>query len=197
MKDLTGVPGGICKFDECGLPYYSLSYCIGHYRQHKNGRGMKPLRPRREPTFSGRFWTKVEKTETCWLWTGGKTDGYGRISVNGDMQLAHRLTFSWENGPIPDGMVVDHRCHQRNCVRPEHLRLATAKQNTEHRLGATRLNILGIRGVSKNPYGKYSARVSHNKEKYHVGTFATAEEAEAAVVAKRIELFTHNDLDRI
>lgn len=196
MNNLTGIPGGICKFDECELPYYSRGYCIGHYRQHMRGRELKPLY-RREPTMAGRFWTKVQKTEGCWLWTGSTTAGYGRISVDGVLQLAHRVSFAWESGPIPDGMLVDHRCHQTLCVRPSHLRLATVKQNQEHRQGATRTSTTGVRGVYKTANGRFTAAVNHMQKMQYLGTFDTIEEAEAAVVAKRLELFSHNDLDRI
>jgi len=196
MKDLTGKPGGTCKFDPCDLPYYSLGYCIGHYRRHKRGAEMLPLY-RREHTIAGRFWSKVNKTETCWLWTGSAiADGYGRISVDGVLKLAHRVSYEWENGSIPDGMVIDHRCHQPACVRPEHLRIATVKQNMENRRGATRASKTGIRGVSPTANGRFFAQVNHRGTFYYLGYFDTAEEAEEAVIAKRNELFTHNDRDR-
>jgi hypothetical protein len=196
MEHLTGKPGGICKFSECGLPYYSLGYCIGHYRQFKRGRELRPLY-RREATMEGRFWSKVEKTDGCWNWVGSLTAGYGRISVDGVLQLAHRVSFTWANGPIPDGMLVDHRCHQTACVRPDHLRLATVKQNQENRCGATRESTTGIRGVFQTRSGKFTAQVNASGELHYLGTFETLDAAEAAVIAKRTELFTHNDLDRI
>jgi hypothetical protein len=51
---------------------------------------------------------------------------YGRV---GDKK-AHRLAWEQANGPIPDGMCVCHRCNHKPCVNPDHLYLATSRQNT-------------------------------------------------------------------
>ena len=110
------------------------------------------------------------------------------------MVLVHRLSFEWVHGGIPEGMHVDHRCHTRNCVRPDHLRLVTHAQNGQNRRGANRDSGTGVRGVSwHKPRQKYRARVMLNGKRYSAGYYDTLEEAEAAVIAKRRELFTHDD----
>lgn len=145
-----------------------------------------------------RFWSNVEKSRGCWTWKLSLSNGYGKFKMGAKTQYAHRVSFSIENGPIPEGMQIDHICHKRSCVKPAHLRLVTIGQNQENRAGASRANASGIRGVrwveSRNAW---RARVGHNGKSIHVGYFDTANEAEAAVIAKRNELFTHNDLDRI
>jgi hypothetical protein len=76
-----------------------------------------PSRP-----LSERIWDKVDKTETCWIWTAGKSsDGYGRQSVDGHTRNAHRVVYEMLVGPIPDGMTLDHLCRVRACVNPSHL----------------------------------------------------------------------------
>ena len=65
----------------------------------------------------------------------------------------------------------------------------------EHRSGAARHSKTGVRGVSPKRNG-YRATIGHNGEHYTIGTYSTIAEAEAAVIAKRLEVFTHNDLDR-
>lgn len=92
-------------------------------------------------------------------------------------------------------LYVDHRCHNRGCVRPDHLRLATNKQNQENLSGPHQDSSSGVRGVSWEK-GRWRACVVHDGHKINVGRFVTLDEAEAAVRAKRLELFTHNDLDR-
>ena len=98
---------------------------------------------------------------------------------------------------IPDGMMVDHICHNKACVNLDHLRIATRKQNAEHQLQHSN-NSSGYRGVSWHKTNKkWQARISHHNELIFCGNFDTPEDAAAAAKAKRNELFTHNNLDRV
>jgi len=77
-----------------------------------------------------RFWSYVEKTETCWLWTGHLTDdGYGRLGINGQLVLAHRFAYELLVGPIPEGLHLDHLCRVRHCVKPDDLEPVTPAEN--------------------------------------------------------------------
>jgi hypothetical protein len=79
-----------------------------------------------------RWWTSVEKTDTCWLWTGYLADqGYGRFSPSGGAKYttAHRWGYEALVGPVPDGLVVDHLCRVRHCVNPAHLEPVTQREN--------------------------------------------------------------------
>ena len=131
----------------------------------------------------------------CWLWRGTKDrDGYGRMKVRGRPRLAHRVVYERTYGPIPEGIQIDHRCRVRDCVRPDHLRLATPKQQSENRTVQCNSRS-GVRGVIWKR-GKWEVTVKHNRRPIYVGRFSDLDEAEAAAKAKRNELFTHNDLDR-
>lgn len=142
-----------------------------------------------------RFWSKVDKTNECWLWTGAcSPSGYGLFWHGGKMVRPHRLAFEWANGDIPEGMYIDHRCFRRNCVRPDHLRLVTHAQNLQNRRGADQDSATGVRGVYwDGGRRKYRTQVILSGKKFYAGSFDTLEEAEAAVVAKRRELFTYDD----
>lgn len=82
-----------------------------------------------------RFWSKVNKTESCWLWTGSKhSSGYGYISIDGKLTLTHRVSYELLVGLIPEGLVLDHSCHVRNCVNPSHLEPVTIEENSRRQL---------------------------------------------------------------
>ncbi len=84
-----------------------------------------------------RFWDKVNKTDTCWLWTAWHNGlGYGLIKINGKAVLAHRYSYELQKGAIGIGKVIDHLCRQPACVNPEHLEAVTQKVNTERAIGA-------------------------------------------------------------
>ena len=94
--------------------------------------------------ISKTVWRSIGVDENgCWLWAGPTNgDGYARISVGGVRCRAHRHFFTVAVGPIPEGMVIDHACHNeatdcpggasclhRRCVNPAHLQAVTSGAN--------------------------------------------------------------------
>jgi len=68
-----------------------------------------------------------------WIWTANTLpNGYGQM----DKKYAHRLSYEFYVGEIPEGLVIDHLCRVRNCVNPAHLQPVTQKIN-HHRGNAT------------------------------------------------------------
>lgn len=145
-----------------------------------------------------RFWAKTVRDGDCILWIAAKHRlGYGHVKFGDHVQYSHRVSYSMAFGKIPDEMVVDHTCHNRACVNPDHLRTVTRKQNAENRAGLPVTNKSGARGVCWNKKAsKWYGAVSHRGKVLHVGAFDDVASAEAAVIAKRNSLFTHNDIDR-
>lgn len=86
-----------------------------------------------------RFWAKVNKDGpapthrsdlgSCWLWTASTNWGYGVLSIDGRSIRAHRFAYELLVGPIPEGLQLDHLCHVRHCVRPDHLEPVTLQEN--------------------------------------------------------------------
>lgn len=81
-----------------------------------------------------RFWSKVRKTDNCWLWNASKVTSksglsYGEIWTGDRKQLAHRVSWKMANGSIPEGLTLDHLCRNTLCVRPDHLEVVSLKEN--------------------------------------------------------------------
>lgn len=92
------------------------------------------------------FWLKVDRRgpDDCWPWLASlNPEGYGNLRVNGKLVRAHRFAYELLVGPIPEGLTLDHTCHNsdpncaggspcrhRRCVNPRHLEPATKRQNT-------------------------------------------------------------------
>lgn len=84
-----------------------------------------------------RFWKKVGKSTDCWVWTACKNEkGYGVFTLSSNPQIkvnASRLSYRIEFGDFPTNLQVLHHCHNRACVRPNHLYLGTAQDNVNKR----------------------------------------------------------------
>ena len=77
-----------------------------------------------------RFERFVDRTETCWEWTGFRDpDGYG-VFRHPKTRRAHRASYLMFVGGIDTGLVIDHLCRNRGCVNPTHLEAVSVKENT-------------------------------------------------------------------
>jgi hypothetical protein len=81
-------------------------------------------------TLSDRFWSKVDKSGDCWLWTGGQNrNGYGLISFDGRHEVAHRTAWRLSGRILDPSLTLDHLCRVRTCVRPDHLQQVSMREN--------------------------------------------------------------------
>jgi hypothetical protein len=131
-----------------------------------------------------RFWSKVNKgsNSDCWAWSAYKNNkGYGCFGIGDkNIYLAHRVSWSISNGQIPEGMFLDHICHNTSCVNPLHLRLATLSENARNS-STPKTNRSGFKGVHFDKVNnKWRACISVNDRFLHIGRFEKAEEAASA-----------------
>jgi 5-methylcytosine-specific restriction endonuclease McrA len=86
-------------------------------------------------TLAERFWSKVQTTPTCWIWTGSRNpNGYGILSIakpaGGRTTVgAHRVAYELLVGPIAHEL--DHLCRVRHCVNPAHMEVVTRLENVQ------------------------------------------------------------------
>lgn len=130
----------VCVVPECDRPVHvqKRGLCSAHYARQRLGIPMdRPIRPHNRPTAE-RLWRRMDlevvpaRVDECWEWPGARTTlGYGSIG-NGAGRNAvytHRVAYDSLIDPIPDGLVLDHLCHNPPCLNPWHLEPVTQAVN--------------------------------------------------------------------
>lgn len=120
--------------DGCGRRARARFLCSAHYqRWAKYGDPLAGNPLRIIGNIEARFWARVDKTDTCWLWTGGGVTRhgyfYGRLTVGRRQVLAHRYAYELLVSPIPEGLELDHICRVTRCVNPTHVEPVTHAEN--------------------------------------------------------------------
>lgn len=173
----------VCSFKGCDKCVLAKGLCAGHYDQQKTGAELRPLRSRASSGTSVearlRMHSRFEQESGCRVWTKATANGYARIGIAGKSYLAHRAAWEEVNGPLPEGMILDHLCHNRACINVQHLRLTTQANNCLNREGSTSSS--GYRCVTRNGSG-WAARPGYHGMTYYLGTYDTPEQAYAEVL---------------
>lgn len=170
-----------CKIEGCTREFKAWGYCAMHYQRVKRhgspgGSGCTKIMG----NDVKRFWDKVDKTSSCWLWQAKENVvGYGRIRIGGRKVLAHRYSYELLKGEIPNGLELDHLCRVPACVNPDHLEPVTRRENItrgksvfDKRLGLP----VGVRKMGK----KFAANAILNGKRTYIGIFKTVDEASSA-----------------
>lgn len=108
----------------------------------------------KDSTLAKRFWSKVQKTETHWLWLGAEkgNNHYGALRIggkHGPVKAAHQLSYRLHHGAF-EGLQVLHTCDIPKCVNPAHLYLGTHKKNMEDKMSRGRY----VSGMAKRTHCK-------------------------------------------
>lgn len=131
----------------------------------------------KEEIIRQRFFSKIQKTETCWLWQASKNPhGYANVTTykNGKSFMAIGSRVAWElfRGPIPEGLCVLHTCDIRHCVNPDHLFLGTKRDNSNDMIKKGRARHNGLKGPS-NPNSKLTWKQARQiRHLYATGDFS-------------------------
>lgn len=185
-----------CIVQDCSEAHEAKGYCHAHYmrwRRHGDPLAGGPAKIPNE-SVEERFRRYAgDPKEGCWEWAGAiSSAGYGHFRLEGRMVKAHRWSYERYREPIPQGMVIDHMCHNRACVNPTHLRAVTQDINAKNRIVQSN-NRSGVSGVHvrklRSGAISYAATVKRDGKTVWLGSFATVEEAASVATAARQETY--------
>ena len=124
-----------CVIEDCDKPgKYTRGMCPMHYRRWRvrTPAGERRTYKRRTPRerLERAKWNVVESG--CWEWVGSRNQkGYGLITIHNKTTKAHRLAYQTWVGPIPEGLLIRHKCDNPPCINPEHLEPGTIQDNAQ------------------------------------------------------------------
>lgn len=131
-----------------------------------------------------RFWSKVDikNDEECWNWQAGiQGKGYGSFGIRrGRTQLAHRVAYFLKKGPIPVGLVVMHKCDNRLCCNPNHLKLGTIADNNRDAVAKGR----NAKGEQNGNAKLTGAQVGEIRDKRKLGGYTASQLAKLYKVSE-------------
>lgn len=120
----------ICKIEDCEKAAIARGWCQMHYCRWKTHGNPETIGKQWKLTPKERLYQYIEKTDTCWLWTGNTDSlGYGRLFMPSGTVLAHRLSYQFHKGEVPQDLELDHLCRVRHCVNPDHLEPVSHQEN--------------------------------------------------------------------
>ncbi|WP_280412563.1 HNH endonuclease signature motif containing protein [Nocardia asiatica] len=107
------------------------------------------------------FWSKVDKSGECWLWTKGTFDcGYGAFWVPPQNRAAHIVSYNLLVGAVPSGLQLDHLCRVRKCVNPAHLEPVTCRENLLRGETYAAVNAAKTHCPKGHPYSADNTRIT-------------------------------------
>jgi hypothetical protein len=171
------VADATCSEDGCGKPVRGRGWCGMHYARWSKYSDPQYSKYHRVP-MAERFWLWVDKRgpDECWPWTGYITKrGYGQFCIDRHSSSgAHRLAYILTVGRIPDGLQIDHMCHERRecqlgnncphrrCCNPAHLKPATNRVNALRGNAPTAVNARKTHCIRKHEFTPANTRINRD-----------------------------------
>lgn len=140
-EDACGSEHGGCKIEGCRRVHAGNGYCMPHLKQSRSGRGIRPVIARGLITTEDDLRQRLRQGlvtsastfegSPCLEWSRGFANGYGTIkhSVPGLSTRVHVIAWVLQNGPVPAGRELDHRCRNKGCANVAHLEAVTHTEN--------------------------------------------------------------------
>lgn len=130
----------LCQIPSCGRPFRARGYCASHLKRLTatgDVRADEPIGVRfchqmRGLSLEERIAQQTAQDGECIVWTGHKNVyGYGLVNdpASKKQRLAHVVAYELANGPVPEGLEIDHLCNNRPCVSTTHLEAVTHREN--------------------------------------------------------------------
>lgn len=101
-------------------------------------------------------------------WIDGR---YRRLKIGGKTYRTHRVVWEMFNGPIPEGMEIDHINHNRFDNRIENLRCVTHSENQQNQRKSKNWHF-------HKATGKWAVQININGNQKHLGVYESEELAE-------------------
>lgn len=144
----------LCATPDCNRPAVARGLCHTHYMRLRRSGQMAASAPESDQDYISARVTHLGNG--CWEWQLSRREGYGRLVRHGKTWQAHAFSYCVHVAPIPSNAQVNHLCHNRSCVNPDHLYAGTQAENVSDMLKAGRGNPL--RGA-RNGNSKVSLEV--------------------------------------
>jgi hypothetical protein len=160
---------GECLMDDCPRDAVARDLCGKHWQRWRKWGDPTVTKLDRDRTVEERFWEKVDKDGPvpdyrpelgpCWVWTASTMEGYGSFWIDGKSIGAHRMTYGWFVGEVPEGHEIDHLCRVRHCVNPAHLEAVTHWTNVVRGVSPWGLNAVKTHCPQGHEYDEENAYI--------------------------------------